>query len=169
MSQIVTLTMNPAVDMTLQTRQVEPNTRLRCSEPRYEPGGGGINVSRVLHEFGEDALAIWTRGGINGDRYADMLQQAGIRYLDIAIGAETRENTVVTENSSDDQYRYCQPGPELSDGEVARCLEEVEACCERESGWLVISGSLPRAVDDGFYRQVIDRVQPKTQVIVDTS
>ncbi len=63
MAAIVTLTMNPALDTATTTDRVEPTHKLRCSVPRYDPGGGGINVARAVHALGGDAVAIFPVGG----------------------------------------------------------------------------------------------------------
>jgi len=66
MAAIVTLTMNPALDIATSTERVEPAHKLRCAEPRYDPGGGGINVARAVHALGGDAVAVFPIGGPAG-------------------------------------------------------------------------------------------------------
>ena len=67
MPAIVTLTMNPALDVATATDTIVPSTKLRCEEPRYDPGGGGINVARAVHMLGGDALAVYPAGGATGE------------------------------------------------------------------------------------------------------
>ena len=56
---IVTLTLNPAVDLSGETERVVPEHKLRCKNERHDPGGGGINVARVLRRLGADPLAVF--------------------------------------------------------------------------------------------------------------
>src|SRR5580765_972532 len=74
MPQILTLTMNPALDIATETERVIPTEKLRCAEPRYDPGGGGINVARAVHMLGGDAAAILPVGGLSGQMLADLLR-----------------------------------------------------------------------------------------------
>ena len=67
MSAIVTLTMNPALDIATATDAVVPGHKLRCGDPRYDPGGGGINVARAVRRLGGDALAVFPVGGLSGE------------------------------------------------------------------------------------------------------
>ena len=68
---IVTLTMNPALDITTDTDRVIPTDKMRCGLPRYDPGGGGINVARIAHVLGASASAIFPAGGHAGDKVTD--------------------------------------------------------------------------------------------------
>jgi 6-phosphofructokinase 2 len=68
MAAIVTLTMNPALDIATTTERIEPAHKLRCTAPRYDAGGGGINVARAVHALGGAALAIFPAGGAAGPR-----------------------------------------------------------------------------------------------------
>jgi 6-phosphofructokinase 2 len=67
MQPIVTLTMNPALDIATATDRVVPAHKLRCAAPRYDPGGGGINVARGVHALGGGAIAIFPAGGAAGE------------------------------------------------------------------------------------------------------
>ena len=63
MPDIVTLTINPAIDIFVNVARVEPTAKLRCSPPKRDPGGGGINVARVAHRLGAEVAAIYPTGG----------------------------------------------------------------------------------------------------------
>ena len=73
MAAIVTLTMNPALDIATSTDRVVPTHKLRCAAPRYDPGGGGINVARAVHALGGDAVAIFPVGGAAGEMIRHLL------------------------------------------------------------------------------------------------
>ena len=66
MDKIVTLTMNPALDVGARVHSVAPEIKLRCARPQFHPGGGGINVSRAIHFLGGDSTAVFSAGGHTG-------------------------------------------------------------------------------------------------------
>ena len=76
--RIVTLTVNPAVDVAADAAEVRPVHKIRTFGERYDPGGGGINVARVVHELGGDTLALFAAGGVTGQFVEEMLSQAGV-------------------------------------------------------------------------------------------
>jgi 6-phosphofructokinase 2 len=77
---ILTLTMSPALDIATTTDTVVPTEKLRCSEPRYDPGGGGINVARAVHLLGGEAMAIFPAGGMSGAMLCDLLKGEGVPH-----------------------------------------------------------------------------------------
>jgi len=153
MPAIVTLTMNPALDIATATDRVEPAHKLRCSVPRYDPGGGGINVARAVHALGGDAVAIFPIGGPAGEMIRRMLQQEGVAHDAVSISGFTRESLAVEELTTGKQFRFILPGPELLPADQERCLDELAAAVEG-ARYIVASGSLPPGVPDGFYARV---------------
>ena len=67
MKSIVTLTMNPTVDIAAVAETVVLTSKVRCTSVRYDPGGGGINVARVVHKLGGEVIAVYTAGGAPRD------------------------------------------------------------------------------------------------------
>ena len=168
MATVVTLTLNPALDMSTAVDHVVVNRKLRCDTRTFDPGGGGINVARVLHELEVPALALWTRGGPSGTRLEALLDEAGIEHRAIPIERETRDAVMVVERSSGNQYRFNFPGPRLSEGELEACLEHVTNLDEG-LGYLVLSGSLPLGAPGDFYAQLARAAPEGCKVILDTS
>lgn len=168
MPTIVTLTLNPAVDCSCSVDRVVPEHKLRCSQPQYDPGGGGINVARAVGELGGDAKAIWTSGGPMGQLLAELLDATGIDHQAIPITEQTRENFIVYEEVSTQQYRFGTPGPRLTEQDVRGCLESVERL-DPAPDYLVLSGSLPPACDPLIYAEFARKAPPRCRVIVDTS
>ena len=78
MSDIVTLTANPALDISVRVQHVSPDRKLRCDRPQCEPGGGGINVARVVHELGGDERVLWLRRARAGRELARLGEDRGI-------------------------------------------------------------------------------------------
>lgn len=169
MSRIVTLTMNPALDVSTSTGAVRPTDKLRCTQPLFEPGGGGINVARVLGELGGDATAVFPSGGPTGASLQQLLVDSCVRSLPIAITQATRESFTVDEQESGEQYRFVLPGPALSDTEQAACLGAL-ADFDPAPVFVVASGSLPPGVPADFYSRVADMcTQVSARLLLDTS
>lgn len=169
MTDIVTLTMNPAVDISTSVPQVRPTHKLRCTAARRDPGGGGINVARVAKRFGGDVLAIYPVGGQIGQLLHRLVQDEGIRSLTIQIMQDTREDFTVLDIEKGDQYRFVLPGPQLSEKEWRACLDVVASLHERPR-YVVVSGSLPPGVPSDFYRRIVDASAGLgSKVVVDTS
>ena len=149
--KIITLTMNPAVDKSTQVQHVAPDQKLRCEKPRFDPGGGGINVARVITRLGGRTEAIYPRGGPMGDMLYGLLESEQIQQHTIPVAEQTRTNLTVYDQSSEQQFRFGMPGTHLTEAEWQRCLEAVEAM---SPDFLVASGSLPPGVPDDFYARV---------------
>ncbi|MGC9320371.1 MAG: 1-phosphofructokinase family hexose kinase [Armatimonadota bacterium] len=168
MSEIVTLTLNPAIDRSLWIDSVTPDEKLRCDSPRRDPGGGGINVCRTVQELGGSARAIWTKGGYTGEMFERLLDEIGVSHLAVPITGMTRDHLIVHERTTGRSYRFQEPGPVLSEGEAQRCLQTV-ADLEPPAKYLVLSGSLPRGVAQDFYAQVVRAAPEDTRIIIDTT
>lgn len=107
MKPIVTLSLNPSIDGAAQAETVRPIHKIRTSDERYDPGGGGINAARVVHELGGKAFAIYLAGGATGGVLDDLLQTAAIPRRRIPIGDHTRISHAVYERSSGLEFRFC--------------------------------------------------------------
>ena len=168
MPQIVTLTLNPAVDKISSIPQVVAERKLRCDPPRYDPGGGGLNVARAIRSLGAQATAYWTCGGQMGQLLAERLDADGVPHRPIPIEALTRENLIVLEQSTGQQYRFGMPGARLTPDEVELCLRTLRQL-DPAPDFLVLSGSLPPGVPDDFYARAARESPADCRVILDTS
>jgi len=169
MGTIVTLTMNPALDIATSTARVIPTHKLRCAPPRYDPGGGGINVARAVHALGGDAVAIFPIGGPAGEMIRHLLEQEGVRHRPIAIAGFTRESLAVEDRQAGEQFRFILPGPEVSGADQERCLDQLSAAAA-EADYIVASGSLPLGVPEDFYARVAVLAQKlDRRLVLDTS
>jgi 6-phosphofructokinase 2 len=166
---IVTLTMNPAIDVSTSTARVMSEHKLRCGPSRIDPGGGGVNVARTIHHLGGDALAIYAVGGLTGVTYRKLLEAEGVPSLAVPIAGTTRESFTVQETDSGEQFRFVLQGPEFSEAEWRNCLAALEVAIV-PGGYVVASGSLPPGVPTDFYARVT-RLAHKhgARVIVDSS
>jgi 6-phosphofructokinase 2 len=152
--QILTLTVNPALDISTSTEQVVGNHKLRCSTSRLDPGGGGVNVSRVVRRLGGRSLAVYTAGGPVGEAYRRLIEAERVPCVVVPIEGSTRESFTVDERSTGTQYRFVLEGPTLSEEEWRACLDFVGQAVEA-GGYVVASGSLPPGVPEDFYARVV--------------
>lgn len=164
---ILTLTLNPALDMATEVPEILPGQKLRCTDPHLDPGGGGLNVSRAIRALGGDSLALVALGGLTGDRLAGLIRAEGVTFLSILGPGETRQSLTVTEASSGKQYRFMLPGPVWGAAERARVFTLLSATA-RPGGISVISGSQPPGVPADFPSQLAASM-PGSRVVLDTS
>lgn len=168
-SPILTLTVNPALDISTSTDLVYSGHKLRCNGSHIAPGGGGANVARVLHRLGGHALALYTAGGTTGDTYRKLMEAEGIPALVATVDGDTRQDFTVDEASTGKQFRFVLRGAELHENEWRRFLELAKRSI-RAGGYVVASGSLPPGVPDDFYARVARLArQADARCIVDTS
>jgi len=153
MRPIVTITMNPALDIATATEVIVPSAKLRCDEPRYDPGGGGINVARAARMLGVEALAVFPIGGGSGQMVEILVKREGVPHLAVPIEGITRESLAVVERRSGKQYRFLLPGPPLSAADQKRCLDTLASHVVGAT-FIVASGSLPPSVPHDFYRKI---------------
>jgi 6-phosphofructokinase 2 len=169
MNSIVTLTMNPALDITTDADVVRPTDKVRCSSVRYDPGGGGVNVAQVAHNLGASVTALFPAGGATGEMYCDLLAARGIPFHLVKITGSTRESFTVDETTTGLQYRFVLPGPSLTFAELQQCLVELRHLA-KSAKFVVASGSLPPGAPSDFYQQVALICQELgARLILDTS
>jgi 6-phosphofructokinase 2 len=169
MTAIVTFTPNPAIDVSTSVEQVVPTRKLRCSAQMRDPGGGGINVARVVKRLGGEVTAVFPCGGVTGHLLAQLLERAGIPARTTEVAGETREDFSVLETASGRQYRFVLPGPPLAEAEWCACLDTLGSVAPR-SEFVVASGSLPPGVPDDFYARIVRIAKPwNVRFVLDTS
>lgn len=168
MTSIVTLTLSPALDSATRIARLCPDAKLRCSEPRYAPGGGGINVARAIHQLGGSALALFPAGGPSGQHLAELLAAEGVACQTLPISAWTRECFNVVEQANAQQYRFVLPGARLSESEQTQLLTVLAGLPALD--YLVISGSLPGGIAADFIPRLLQiAAQRGARSILDSS
>jgi 6-phosphofructokinase 2 len=167
MPQIVTLTINPAVDISWEVPDVVATRKLRSGRGTVFPGGGGINVSHVISELGGESTAVFTQGGVIGTLLTELLDDYAIDRRVIKVAGRTRLSATVFEQSTDDEYRVTPPGPDLTEDEWRAFIDVVaQLDCE----YLVCSGSVPKGVPNDFYARIAAIAKDRgSKVILDTS
>ncbi|MEF8879069.1 MAG: 1-phosphofructokinase family hexose kinase [Candidatus Thermoplasmatota archaeon] len=169
MKNVVTLTMNPAVDMNSKTNIVSGEEKLRCEKPTFNPGGGGINISRVLKKLGGDLKAFYPAGGDTGEILKNLLDEENICHQPIAVDSRTRINVSIIESETGRQFRFNMPGSKLTEEEWHGCLDII-LNLDPSPDFLVASGSLPPGVPKEFYKKLAEVSKEKNcKLILDSS
>ncbi len=167
MKSIVTLTLNPAIDGACEAQMVGPTHKIRTKNDRYNPGGGGINVARVVQRLGGKALAVYLAGGATGGVMDSLLDHHQIDRRRIDISGHTRISLNVHEQESGLEYRFVPEGPEVSTAEIQACIDAVDCI---KCDYLVISGSLPRGAPIDLYAILAAAAAKRgARVVLDTS
>jgi 6-phosphofructokinase 2 len=168
MTKIISITVNPAIDKSTTVAGIRPNSKLRCAVPVFEPGGGGINVSRAIKKLGGNSLCTYLAGGSPGAHLNSLLEQEGIEQKQLHIKKWTRENLSVTDTNNNHQYRFGMPGPVIEEEEWQQGLKLLKASIA-EGDYVVASGSLAPGIPVDFYARVALLVQKqKAKLILDT-
>ena len=150
MVAIVALSINPAIDVSTSVDRVIPIRKLRCTPGKRDPGGGGINVARVVHRLGGIVAAVYPTGGDTGQLLRRLVDHEGIQSVMLRAAEETREDFTVLEKATGNQFRFVLPGPKLAEREWRDCLETI-ASFKGRTEFVVASGSLPPGVPEDFY------------------
>ena len=138
---IVTLTLNPSVDRTVEVETLARGEVTRALGGRVDPGGKGINVSRALAAHGLPTRAVVTVGGAEGEHLVTLLRDTGIEIVPVRIRGAIRSNITIVEPDGT-TTKINEPGAELSADELNAVFDAVRAAVE-SADWLVASGSLP--------------------------
>lgn len=166
---ILTVTPNPALDVSTSVDRVVAEHKMRCGSTRLDPGGGGVNVSRVVRNLGGRSLAVYTAGGPTGAAYRELLEREGVAGRVVRIGESTRESFTVDETGSGEQFRFVLQGPNLTEPEWRDMLAAIAEDMP-DHGFVVPSGSLPPGVPVDFNARIARLAREHdTRCVVDTS
>lgn len=169
MPLIVTVTPNPAVDVSTSVARVEPVRKLRCGASSRDPGGGGVNLARVVSRLGANALALYTSGGLAGQELQALVAREGVESVVVPVRGETREDFTVFDETTREDYRFVLPGPRLAEREWMACLKAL-ASIERKADYICASGSLPPGAPVDFYVRVAEIAEMHgARFVLDTS
>lgn len=151
MARVLTITLNPTIDVFGEAEAVRPTHKVRLTDASYEPGGGGINVARVISTLGGEVEALSLAGGEMGAFLTRLLEAEAVPHRAIPIAGETRVALMVHDRTSGLEYRFLPEGPEVSEADITACAEAVAAKTE---GFVVASGSLPRGAPANSFAQL---------------
>ena len=151
---IVTVTLNAAIDRTLVVPSFQPGQRHRASVGFPSAGGKGINVARALKRLGAPVVCTGLAGGRTGTLLVEELTHEGILNDFVRIGGESRTSIAVLDPTSNEYTEINEWGPEVTEEEL-EILKEKLAYLAQRAEFVVLAGSLPRAVDPGFYGELV--------------
>ncbi|TDD78370.1 1-phosphofructokinase family hexose kinase [Flavobacterium caseinilyticum] len=164
---IVTITVNSALDKSTHFKGLVPEQKIRCEEPRFDAGGGGINVSKAISRLGGTSLAVFTSGGPTGKMLEELVAKESIACEAVAVQSWTRESFVAVDDNTNSQYRFGFTGGKISEKESDRILETIAALKPK---FLVASGSLNEGLSIDFYSKIAEIAKKSNaKLIIDTS
>lgn len=152
--KVITITMNPSIDKTVLLDEFHLYGLNRIHGARLDPGGKGINVAKVLHNFHVDVTVSGFIAGQQGILLQEQLKQANIPADFMEVEGETRTNLKIVDESVNKTTEINEPGFTVSEAHLASFLKKLESLAE-QAAIIVLAGSLPPGVPDDFYAQCI--------------
>ncbi len=166
---ITTLTINPAIDRTILIDSFEVNKVNRVKEAHNDPGGKGINVSKVLHSFGIDTLSIGVVGGQTGKSLCSLLDEMCINHDFIRVAGNTRTNIKVVDLVNGTCTDINENGPEVSEEKLDELIARAKALAEK-SKLIVLSGGVQNTIRKTIYKEIIEAIKDTgCKVLLDTN
>lgn len=167
MSKILSIALNPAIDISSDADEVRHTHKTRTHNQRQHAGGGGINVARIIVELGGHCELLYLSGGATGELLETMLRPLGIQQHVMKIHDPVRVAYNVHELSTNLEYRFVPEGPLVGDEELAPVFDLLETT---DADYIVASGSLPRGVPMDTYLRMAEIAQRRGQrFVLDTS
>jgi 1-phosphofructokinase family hexose kinase len=155
---IITVTLNPALDKTLEVPNFTPGRRHRTVDQVTMPGGKGVNVARAIKRLGQPVIATGLAGGATGTRIVEALNGEAILNSFVRIREESRTNTAVLDPTTTLQTEINERGPAVSPQELELFREKLLYLAKGAS-MCVFAGSLPRGVEPDLYATLIREVK----------
>jgi 6-phosphofructokinase 2 len=146
---------------------MKPESKLRCTEVVHEPGGGGINVTKALKKLDTASVALFPAGGHNGAMLQSLLAKDDLQYQAVDTAVETRENWIMLETSTNNQFRFTFPGLPVEEKAIVNLIDNIKSFAPT---YIVASGSLPPGLPPYFYGLIVKTANALgAKCIVDTS
>lgn len=163
---IVTVTMNPAIDKTIEIDRLNRGNLNRIEKIEYDAGGKGINVSKTIHELGGESIATGFLGGNAGRVIEEVLDSRGIKHDFVWVDGETRTNTKVCEQDGT-VTELNEKGPEITPEQLTNLLEKLDDLAD-DNVLFILAGSIPGNMEKDIYARIIERVHKKgAKVLLD--
>jgi 1-phosphofructokinase family hexose kinase len=155
---IITVTLNAAVDKTLEVPNFRLGRRHRSVEQRTMAGGKGVNVARAIKRLGQPVIATGFAGGPAGTRIVEQLTEESILNDFVRIREESRTNTAVIDPTTGEQTEINEPGPQVGESEVDLFVDKLLYLAQGAQ-LVVFAGSLPRGVEPDLYGRLVREVR----------
>jgi 1-phosphofructokinase family hexose kinase len=164
---ILTLTVNPAIDRTINVDRLAFEDRAYILSSKDSPGGRGINAACVIHSFGGKTTSILPAGGSSGARFTEFMNGCGFPVVVVPIRNKVRTNLIITDRHGL-TVKLNEPGPKLEKTEIAKIEKMVRAHLDK-ARWLMLCGSLPPGVPTCFYAGLIHEAHKRgVKTLLDT-
>jgi 1-phosphofructokinase family hexose kinase len=151
---IITVTLNAAIDKTLEVPNFRLGRRHRSVEQRTMAGGKGVNVARAIKRLGQPVIATGFAGGSAGTRIVEQLTDESILNDFVRIREESRTNTAVLDPTNGEQTEINEPGPVVGEAETQLFVDKLLYLAQGAQ-IVVFAGSLPRGIDTDFYADLV--------------
>lgn len=161
---IVTVTMNPAIDKTVDIGKFERGDLNRIKRVEIDAGGKGINVSKTIRELGGESIATGFVGGTSGTIIKQVLTDLGLRTDFVEVKGETRTNLKVVEETGE-VTELNEPGPEVSEEQLNDLLNRLEGYANPDT-LFVLAGSIPVGIPTDIYRKITEQVHQKGAMVL---
>ncbi|MHA1127380.1 MAG: 1-phosphofructokinase family hexose kinase [Alphaproteobacteria bacterium] len=169
MTPILTITLNPALDIAASVDEIIIGPKLRCEGGQFTPGGGGVNVTRAIDILGGESEAFVATAGVLGELLVKQLRKHDVDPIRYETDGHTRQSLSIFEETSGKQLRLVLPGPIWTERQIKRLLDSIMVHVE-EGALVVASGSLPPGLPDDQYIKLNTALQDKgAQMVLDTS
>lgn len=163
---IITVTMNPAVDKTVDLEHMVHGSLNRVKNVIMDAGGKGINVSKTIRELGGETIATGFVGGSSGSFIKKVLQEQGIKPDFIETGEEVRTNLKVVE-ADGNVTEFNEPGPVITAEEQEELIQKLLGYADKDT-LFVLAGSIPKGMDQDIYQVLTGKLKEKgARVFVD--
>ncbi len=164
---IITVTLNPALDKTIEIDEFKIDSVNRIVSTRVDAGGKGINVSKVIKELQQKSIALGFLGGSSGSKIKNYLDNLNINNNFLTVKGETRTNIKIIDKVNNTHTDINENGPDLIEEDIINIKEKIMEYCKADS-IVVLSGSVPSGVDISIYGEIIKDVKNKGgKVILD--
>jgi fructose-1-phosphate kinase PfkB-like protein/YHS domain-containing protein len=160
---IGTITVNPSIDHHLFIDKLVKDDAIRARDTRRDPGGKGINVSRVIKELGGATTAFGMAGGCAGYMLKSLMAEKGIPFEAIELPQESRINVIITDRSDRTQTRISAAGPRLPLADMDLLVDKVLSYSPPPEWW-VLGGTLPPGAPNDLYVRLIRELEARSKV-----
>jgi len=150
---IVTLTLNPSLDLTVRLKQIDYKDINRVREIQKDPGGKGINISRIISRLGGKTRIFGFLGGYTGKKIKELLDQEGVANNFIRISGENRSNITIDLPEESRQIKINEDGPRITGNEIEPLMDKLSDLSSRD--FLIMSGSIPPGLPANLYAKII--------------
>lgn len=166
---IYTVTLNPAIDLVIVTKKLEPKVVNRTEKFELQPNGKGVNVSFILKQLGIDSVATGIGGGFTLDYVISGLAEKGIKTNFLKVKEPTRVNVFTDVLDEGTEYKQVNPGPVVSSDKQDQFLDYLESTVTKDD-MVVVSGSFSRGIKPDFLVQLAQLVQKQgAKFVIDSS